>query len=459
MITIETNSILSPIQDHFTQDKSTIPAWINPVGDRIPKAFQNYKYPISAWPVVIDEDESRVLNLLSTKIPGLIDKIPALYFENDARRIADYYFEGNTMQAELALLSLKKNIEIGCRLDLSLTDTGFKVLEANIGSSVGGWEVHCFDYIIKSFHPVLNNVESDFEIQTLDTRKIYMNFIIDKVLKYSTDKKDINVFINLGKQSDTVKKDILTFFDDLLYEELIKRGLQGGAVTGDIRELKLESGNLSWQNKKVHAVLLLDLDNLEITPEVFRSFMANKIYFPDHPGLRIICDKRNLGLLRELAEQNKFSNEDNEMIIQHIPWTYAVGDKKVIFNNNTCNLIDLLKNNKDQFLIKAARGFQGIDVYAGKFLSTKEWEDVVNLSIDNQGFIVQEYCDSLDYLAPDKYSNWVPHKIIWSSFGFGKIFGGSWCRLSAVKTDVGVINSATGAVEAIVYEYRNGKQN
>ena len=55
-------------------------------------------------------------------------------------------------------------------------------------------------------------------------------------------------------------------------------------------------------------------------------------------------------------------------------------------------------------------------------------------------------------IAPNKNNEWKPHALIWGAFGFGDTFGGVWVRMSDIENNTGAINSATGAVEVIVYE-------
>ncbi|WP_147424560.1 circularly permuted type 2 ATP-grasp protein [Flavobacterium sp. 81] len=199
-------------------------------------------------------------------------------------------------------------------------------------------------------------------------------------------------------------------------------------------------------------VLAMDMN---VTPAIFRAFMMDRIYLPDHLGLRMLGDKRNLSILLELAQNGKFSPDENALILKNIPWTSFIENKKVIFKDSEYILQELLKTDKDKFVIKVARGFQGKDVFIGKFSTDKEWEEALELALKNSAFIAQEFSDSLDFLAPNTENEWTLHKLIWGSFGFGDSYGGVWVRMSEVKTDVGVINSATGAVEAIVFEIVN----
>ncbi|WP_306352356.1 hypothetical protein [Flavobacterium sp. '19STA2R22 D10 B1'] len=424
-----------------------IPSIIDTDVPIVPKLFRNYKYPVSSWPVIIDQNTSKRLSYLSTRIPQLISKIPTLYFNNDEQKIADYYLDGDLTLAQFALLCHEKKIETPCRLDLTYTDYGFKILEANIGSSIGGWQAQSFEEIIKNYHPLLVD-----EFESKNIQILYNEFLISKVIEHVPNVKDeVNIFISMeGIEDKDSMLEIKQFLNDLLIKSMVKTSLKGEIFIGDLNTLKLTGNELCLDNTRIHCVL--NMSGSEITPSIFRAFMMDLIYFPDHLGVILERDKRNLGLLRELAEQDKFSLEDKALILETIPWTYAVEEREVLFKEEKYNLIDLLKNNKDQFVIKVAFGYQGIDVFVGKFLSNESWEEAIALAINEKKMIAQEFSDSLDIMAPDSQNNWAAHKLIWGSFGFGEIYGGVWVRMSAVQTNSGVINSATGAVEAIVYE-------
>lgn len=448
------NTILSDMYEEFVADCSKkIPTCINTLENDVPKIFKNYEYPVSSWPVIINTETANRLSELSIRLPELLCQIPSLYFKNDIKKIADFYFKGNEMIAEVALMCNDKQVDVGCRLDLTYTNDGFKVLEVNMGSSIGGWQVQSFESIIRNSHSLLSDVNNNFKSQ--NTQLIYIEFLIDKIVEHVPSiNKEINVFVSLKNTlSDDLKKDGVAFFNDLLQAELQKRGMKGGACSGDITSLKLVNEKLTLGDKEIHSVLFFSLDSTQEVPrDVFRAFIMDNIYFPDHLGISISRDKKNLALLRELAESQKFSIEHNKLILESIPWTSIVKDNLATYKNEEYNLLELLKEKKDQFVIKAANGAQGEDVFIGKFSSAKKWDEIIRNAVDKNNFIAQEFSDSINFLAPDVSNEWTPHKLIWGSFGFGKRYGGVWVRMSAIKTDVGVINSATGAVEAIVYE-------
>jgi len=450
----KTYSIISEKYSEF-KNNPNVPARINTNDDSVPDLFKQYIYAVTGWPVLINSQVANELATLSVTIPKLLQQIPLLYFNDDKKRITDFYYERDEMSAEFAIMCHKKNIETGCRLDLTYTEDGFKILEANIGSSIGGWQIHSFENLIRRLHPELT--ENSNQYQSKNTLQIYINFLIDQVLKKVTTIKDtINIFIDNGFEESELERKLandtsLLFFNDFLQRELAKRGLKGEAFSGNLNELQLVNNDLCYKNNLIHGIAVLSME-VQVNIAVFRAFVTDKVYFPDHLGLKMMGDKRNLAILLELAHDGKFSPEENELVLKNVPWTVFIENKKILFKNEEYNLLELLKSKKEQFVIKVARGYQGKDVFVGKFNTDDEWQEAIDLALSTNAFIAQEFSESIDFMAPNGQNNWTPHKLIWGSFGFGDSYGGVWVRMSEVKTDVGVINSATGAVEAIVFE-------
>ncbi|WP_121330096.1 hypothetical protein [Flavobacterium sp. 81] len=235
--TTEEYTILSEKFLEFEGNKD-IPARINTNHDSVPDVFKSYKYPVSGWPVLINKQMTEELKELSIKIPGLLKQIPTLYFNDDIKKLAEFYFEGDEMMTEFAMLCHKKDLEIGCRLDLTFTEDGFKVLEANIGSSIGGWQIQSFESLIRNNHPELVNKDKILDYKGRNTLQIYMKFLIEQIIKQLGKQNTINVFMEMGDiEDESEKQESLNFFDSLFKEELANFGLKGGTYTGDMNSL------------------------------------------------------------------------------------------------------------------------------------------------------------------------------------------------------------------------------
>lgn len=451
------NTILSDKFDVFFTNKSeNLESIIDIKKHNLSGTLKNFIYPVSSWPVILENETSNKLSELSVVLPELIYQIPQLYFDNDISSIAHFYFNGNEELAQYAMMCHDKKIEVSCRLDLTLTDSGFKILEINAGSSIGGWQLDDFEGVVRESHEILKNTQqNDFRFTSIQST--YLNFLIDKTLQYVKEiTNEINVFVIVGNSAEVDsegEKDV--FFDNLLKQKLAERGMLGSVHIGKASLLKMIKGDLYLNNKRIHSVLNMDYALKNITPELFRAHIMGAVYFPDHLGTPILGDKRNLAILRELALDGKFDTKENELILKCIPWTVEVKKDKVRFKNQEYDLLQLLREQKDQFVIKIANGCMGDSVFIGKFLSAIDWEKAIDISTKKEPYIAQEFSDSINFIAPNISNKWTQHKLIWGSFGFGETYGGVITRMVDVEIDDGIINSARGAVLAMVYESIN----
>ena len=446
------NSILSEHHDKFIEASENLAPRIQTNVEAVHPVFKEYEYPVCSWPVLIDQKIKDRLKKLSIRIPELLARVPELYFNNNIEKITDFYYEGNRVMAEFGMICHKKKQPTSTRLDLTLTNDGFKILEANMGPSLGGFQVQSFEALIRKLHPQLDGTPEETGFTCENVQKAYFQYLTGEVLKHVNNVKDeVNIFVGMDAISETLIADTLDFFGGLFDEELKARGIRGKAITGDITKMKVVGNNVYFGDERIHGITLLNTD-IQLNPAVYRAFIINNVYITYPINIQMVADKRNLGILRQLAEENTFDAEDNRLIIESIPYTQTVENKTVTFKGEESSLLSLLKTRKDEFVVKDAGGAQGTDVYVGKFMSQENWEKAVEYALERKNFIAQEFCDSINFTAPNRENEWSLHKLIWGSFGFGDLYGGVWVRMSELKTDVGVINSAKGAVEAIVFE-------
>ena len=446
-------SILFSKHDEFIAAKNPeLPALVKCETANVAEIFKKYHYPVSTWPVLIEKEMAREIRLLSIRIPKLIARIPELYFNNDLQKIADFYLDGDTTLAEFTMMCQDKEILPSSRLDVTYAEDGFKVLEVNVGSTIGGWQVQSFEEEIRNYHSILKNDVTKEKYISRNTQINYIEFIIDEILKTINGiDKEINLFIAVSEGQDEVvsSDETSNFFQDAVNYVCKEKDYKVNVYTDDNTKLYLDGKNLCYNSIRIHG--LLDMDEKEMPPIVFRAYLLGTLYFPDNLATHMYGDKRNLALLRLLAEEGKFSEADNQLLKKCMPWTVEFMDKVVDFKGEKHAVSDLIKR-KDEFVIKPFSGFQGKEVYVGKFLTEAEWKEAITENIGSGKFILQEFCDSILYLAPNINNEWTPHKLIWGMFGFDAMYGGVWVRMSEAATDVGVINSAKGAIEAIVYE-------
>jgi hypothetical protein len=449
-------TILSESYELLTASKpSNFPHKVDTNHDLVPIAFRNYANTVCSYPVVVRTDFIKILKEICLKFMPVMRNMVAEYFKEDLQKISDFYFNGDLKIGERALNCYNKNLTISNRLDLISTENNLFVLEINIGSSLGGWQVGYFNTLIENMHEEFQNPVTKKNFAYINTLTTYLEFLVDQIKEYVVIENTINIFVCLDSIENVDEKNYsLQFLNDLYVNELTKRGFEGQVYSDSTENLELKDDKIYLNGMRIHSVLVIDLSLPELPDRLYDAFLQGTLYLPDHIGTNLIDDKRNFALLYRMGTENRFSTEDNKFILDHIPWTAILNDKHVIYNEEKHDLLTLLKSKKDQFVIKPATGSQGKGISIGKFLSPDEWATALKNARATKNYIVQEFCDPKKLLAPAGDEQWVPFSIIWGAFAFGDTYGGTWVRMSNTLIDkTGVINSATDATETIVYEY------
>lgn len=86
-----------------------------------------------------------------------------------------------------------------------------------------------------------------------------------------------------------------------------------------------------------------------------------------------------------------FSSDDLEFCRRHLPWTRVVEDSRVTWRDRAWDLPALLSANKDDFVIKSAKGYGGKEVIVGAASTENEWHDAIEHAVRDRHFIAQEY--------------------------------------------------------------------
>lgn len=443
---IKENTFMHSAYKELYDPSTKVTPLINKNHESIPSLIQNWPYKTSSWPIIIKKELTNQFEIISQRISNLLNQIPSLYFKNDINEIADYYFDSDYQKAEQAMEFISKDISNCQRLDLCLTKSGFKILEVNLGASLGGSEVQYFDPIMQ-----INHLEF-FQEKTFKLNQIQDNFVQylineTKKLKPSTD--TLNIFLSCEWEGDDLNKNlIIDFLKSVIRKKITNNKFNVFLDTPSLLQFEKE---LKYKGHRIDAVMLLYVGET-LTPNIINAHKKNKIFSTDHLGLEILSNKKNLALLYRMAQKKTFRESDNKLILNCIPWTSELIDQKVTYQCSEINLIELMTLNKDNFVIKPGSGFSGNNITVGKFNSNEKWNLALRKAEKEGDYIVQEFCDSLDYYTFNEDNLISKFKIIWGAFAFGNTYGGVMVRMSEMKQDKGVVNGATGALASLVYE-------
>jgi hypothetical protein len=88
----------------------------------------------------------------------------------------------------------------------------------------------------------------------------------------------------------------------------------------------------------------------------------------------------------------------------------------------------------------------------GRRTEPDAWAQLVAEAARKGGWLVQERADSRPYLYQLGDEGYGLHNLVWGTFCFGDSFGGGFLRMIPQGVGDGVINSARGATEGVLFE-------
>jgi hypothetical protein len=139
-----------------------------------------------------------------------------------------------------------------------------------------------------------------------------------------------------------------------------------------------------------------------------------------------------------------FTENENAMKQQHLPWTRRLSDAEDFYGHRKVFLIDFLKDEKDTVVLKPSGSSHGARrVHIGKETPDGDWNAVVDKALKEEDWVIQEQVSVPAMTVPgvvNEKLDFIYKKFNFNMLVFGGKYAGSFVRLS----DESVINVATG---------------
>jgi len=131
---------------------------------------------------------------------------------------------------------------------------------------------------------------------------------------------------------------------------------------------------LNWADRD-HPLIRAYADGRVCMANSFRSKLAHK--------------KAGFAILSDPAYAQLFSRDELEIIDRHIPWTRRVVPAPVTFEGTEIELVQLIKDERDRFVLKPNDDYGGHGIFFGWELNAAEWEEAISASLERP-YVVQE---------------------------------------------------------------------
>jgi hypothetical protein len=419
--------------------------------------LRDYDATVSPWPVFVS---NQIVNgpfrEIVASVPKLFDNALRAYFKQDSRAFADYFGWPKRFYDLLVRIAAGPR-DLFCRYDVVLAGSDVKVLELNCGSSAGGWQG---DWLLPAVHEALRRCP-EATLWNVQYRAIFAELLqlVIRSLERHKGARARGHIVLYAFVDGTDRQESLRQCLQVLYDSLKPRQFAAGRIIliRDFTELSFSPRReVIVGGESIDAVLLTFREEVSVPPAILEglnvAYLANQIVFPDNPFHMVFGNKLMFAVAHEACELGLLTPDDTRAVQRYIPWTATLRERSAEWRGVRASLPDLLVANKEAFVLKQAESFGGRHVHVGRYTSRAEWTAAIAAGLSAGGWIAQEFRAPGKLLACHPTSGITAHELVWGVFGFGDQYGGAFVRARPVQGTNGVINSANGAIEHLVFE-------
>lgn len=312
------------------------------------------------------------------------------------------------LDSEIKVLSAISNIEkisgleksnVFGRPDGFLTSSGFKIIELNLGPSIGGLLAISS---LQSFWRKEFKESLDF-LNLFDELAFFLKYLAkeEKIFAYRIQE---NRFANYEAQNVKIEK------------EMRDRGVDYNFSYLSDLKIKLQNEKITGYFLRRHEPEIGDLSDREIREfeEKSNEYGITNIFYP-----RKIFDILDSKIL--LSFFSEYENPSN------VVWSRWLGNSTTNSDQKFIQRTKILIENKNNFVLKRDASFFGKHIIFGDEIdSNEEWVILVKNCIKDGNWIFQEIQSGIDLRD---VNNKIPLKGVVSPFIFGEKLGGIAVRL------------------------------
>lgn len=217
----------------------------------------------------------------------------------------------------------------------------------------------------------------------------------------------------------------------------------------DPRELQYKGGKLYHKGFRVHLVYRCAsfdelVERLDEVQDLLRAYKDKAVCVVNPLRSRLASSKSIFSLLTTPEFDRFFTENENEMKRQHLPWTRCLSDAEDFYGHRKVFLIDFLKDEKDTIVLKPSGSSHGARrVHIGRETPDGDWNAAVDRALKEQDWVIQEQVSVPAMTVPDIVNQKLD--LVYKKYNFNMlVFGGKYAGGFVRLSDESVINVATG---------------
>lgn len=345
-------------------------------------------------------------------------------------------------QAAVAARARGTGMTRQARADLYLQDGGFKLLEFNMGSSIGGMDNADIARGLLE-HPLLASFAADHNLGYVDTLREQVNNILTESGFAPGDRPVVAL------------TDWPSYFDkEIRYmSQLALRWRELGldAHPCHVGQLEVRDGRVWLGDKPVDIVfrtfaISQIVDEPEILDPVLGAAERGEVKIFTPLDTAAYASKGALSMLSDEENRGLFTPEQSAAIDRLLPWTRIVREGMVTLENGErAELLDYAVEHRGDLVLKPTSlyGNRGVVLGWTPDLTDAQWREQLEAALDTP-HVLQRRVRPTAELFPDENGELRAWNLLWGMFSVVNGYGGANVRATHAELGDVVMNRAHG---------------
>lgn len=411
---------------------------VHSFASRLEQSFVKFgRFTIPSFPKAhfITSKQEKLLKSVSDTFYSILNKIATLYFTEPM--LAQRFHLTKEAEALIQIdPGITRSVVMG-RLDGFLEGEGLKFLELSCDSPAGMAYADMLQNLFVETDE-LKDFLKEHNCKTISHSQKVLSALLAAYEEFGGyENPNIAIVDWRTVRTKAELESLKSFFEEKGYKTSI----------ADPRDLRYKTGKLYHGNFKVDLLYRRVsfpeiVEKLEEVQDLIKAYEERAVCMVNPLRAYLASNKAALSVLTSPSYDRFFSERENELKREHLPWTRRIIDAENFYGKRTIYLIDFLKDEKESLILKPAEGYGGRDVVIGKETRDEDWNATIDRAIKSN-WVIQEFVSQPKMTVPVIVNNKVDFAYKWiSSSAFicdGK-FAGGISRVSDEK----VVNVSRG---------------
>jgi len=402
----------------------------------------------SLRPAFLSEEQYTRMQDVVYLIRQAILQIAASFF-NDQEAIQDL---GMT-EWEMEMAAIQTNVirfSATARMDAFMTANSFKFVEVNGESPAGAAYSHHLAHVYREL-PIFQEFEKSYPVRFVSP----LEHLVAGLVRIYHEEFDGRIEKPVFAIVDHL--DVPTYNEFLLIKEYLER-FGFGCEISKPQDLECKDGWIYANGKKIDILyrrLLMNefYDIIDDCGAYLEGYKAQKTCYLNSFRSKLVHKKSIFAYLTDSRYTRILNTLQLQAIREHIPWTRVMRPQHTNFQGRVVDLIDLIRANRSQFVLKPNDEYGGKGVVLGFESSESEWDAGIAMGLQH-GYVVQEVVDinreNFIIKSPDGWRE-VPTVVDLAPYLNGPLMGGCLTRTST--TNLANVTAGGGTLPTFILRY------